>query len=279
MTIFVNDRKVGFKRYPNGELIVPKITFPTGKFHADVRLQWTGDEDLIQLVMVKSALPPRAVADLYIDYMPYSRMDRDQGEMAFTLRAIADQIVSMGWDQILVVEPHSDVTLNLLRAKPIWATMNLLRKTMQMIGFDKQRDWVVLPDKGAHLRYSAQDPIMADLDLVVLSKTREFETGKITGLEISERIMRGTPPEEEFDSRALIIDDLSSRGGTFVAAAELMRKRLDVTEVSLLVTHMEPVGLLGDLRTKLNRVFCTDTMDFPRPVPSNFHVFHREDYL
>jgi ribose-phosphate pyrophosphokinase len=118
--------------------------------------------------------------------------------------------------------------------------------------------------------------LISQSNVIVLKKKRDFETGKIQGLEIESLTMRGAIGVEDTagTSKALIIDDLSSRGGTFVGAADLLRTH-GFDKVALLVTHMEPAGLLGDLRHKLDRVFCTDTMTFPRPVPANFEVFQR----
>jgi phosphoribosylpyrophosphate synthetase len=114
---------------------------------------------------------------------------------------------------------------------------------------------------------------------VVLKKKREFDTGKILGIEVDYQIVRRLDKDPHDAPRALIIDDLSSRGGTFVGAAELLRSELDMQYVALLVTHMEPAGLLGDLRNKLDRVFCTDTMSFPLPVPANFEILPTKDWL
>jgi len=278
--IFVNDREVKFTTYPNGEAVVPEI--PKGLNGTYLgRLRWSGDHDLLQLALVNGLLAQHNAryTVLTSDYMPYSRMDREQDGHCFSLKYVSEIIAAMCWNKVYVVEPHSDVTLKLLGAEPIWATARLTPKAMSWMGFDKEHDYLVLPDAGAYKRYSELVPELDECHVVVLKKRRNFETGKITGLEVGYTLNRGGYEPNVTPKKALIIDDLSSRGGTFVQAAELLRAQLNFTEVALLVTHMEPAGLIGDLPKALDRVFCPETMTFPRPVPSNFEVFSRSDWL
>lgn len=284
MSIFVDEVEVSFGTYPNGEAVVPKFE-PFGHNWSvpTVRLHWEDDRDLVHLALVRSVVRDyssmRELAPkLFVDYMPYSRMDRAQDGYCFSLHVVAKQLNAMKWQSVQVVEPHSKKTLSLVgNSEPVWATAKLTPTVLELLAFDPALDYVVLPDTGARERYEELMPTVLDgYNLVVLRKTRDFGSGKITGLEVDHRVLRGTlttPPR-----KALIIDDLCSRGGTFVAAASLLRQ-LGASDVSLLVTHMEPAGLTGDLPDKLDHVFCTDTMTFPTPVPANFTVFPRGAWL
>lgn len=285
MSIYVDDKLVTFTKYPNGETVVPAITLDTRRRDHVVRLHWESDVDLVHLVLVRGLvgqlLPkdPFFAPDLFIDYMPYSRMDRAQDDHCFSLRYVAGVISAQKWRKIEVVEPHSEVTTGLLGAEPIWATATLTPKVMRATGFDKECDYLVFPDAGAVKRYTDLMPdIVASCHLVVMKKVRDFATGKITGLDIDHTLLRGRGAAGR-KPNALIVDDLSSRGGTFVQAADILRDVVGCEKVSLLVTHMEPVGLTGDLPKKLDRVFCTDTMTLPRPLPGNFELFQRSDWL
>lgn len=287
MSIYLNDRVVPFTQYPNGESCIPilKPSVPGARY--DVRLHWESDQDLINLMFLSKVIraeyqgmlgnPPM---NLFIDYMPYSRMDRAQDGHCFSLKHVADFINTVGFETIEVVEPHSQVTLDLLnRSRPVWATAKLAPVAMHWMAFDKKRDFLVLPDAGAYKRYSEiMGDVLSKCHVAVLKKKRDFETGKIQGLEIDYLVTRGKS-QGGYGAKALIIDDLSSRGGTFVGAADLLREALGFTYVALLVTHMEPAGLNVNMRTKLDRVFCTDTITFPRPAPSNFEIFQRSHWL
>ncbi len=284
MSIFLNERLLTFDQYPNGETIVPDLHFNTDG-NVRVRLHWESDVDLVRLVLIKGLIDQIRYSDaafyrvqtvLTIDYFPYSRMDREQDGKCFSLKYIADMLNEMNWDKVHIVEPHSQVTLDLVRrSSPVWATAKLTPKAMDMMGFNLHADYIVLPDKGAYKRYADLMPETLNIcNVVVMGKDRDFATGKIKGMKIEYKIVRHDGPVR----RALIIDDLSSRGGTFVGAADVLRAA-GFEYVALLVTHMEPAGLLGDLRHKLDRVYCTDTMTFPRPVPDNFEIFQRSDWL
>lgn len=286
VSIYVGGEEVVFGTYPNGETLVPKLDGRTPGQLMDVWLHWESDADLVRLVLVHGAVIQALASQgrmhvspaLFIDYMPYSRMDRQQDGHCFSLKYVAEQLNALGWSSVTIVEPHSQVTLDLVEnSQPLWVTKVLTPLAMSHVGFDVARDCIVLPDAGAFKRYGELMPdVLSTCNVVVLRKVRDFASGKITGIEVDHRIIRGNAGTDI--GHAVIIDDLSSKGGTFVGAAEALRS-LGATSVSLLVTHMEPAGLTGSLPDKLDNVFCTDTMTFPRPVPANFHVFPRSEWL
>jgi len=290
MSIYLNDHLVKFSEYPNGETVVPtlKDILPAlGCSEFDdvfsVRLHWESDQDLTRLTLLRGLLAQNVnhqarYPSLLIDYMPYSRMDREQDGSCFSLMHVARQIRDLDWHKIEVVEPHSEETLRRLRAQPVWATQTLTPKAMERIAFNPEHDFIVLPDMGAYKRYVDLMPEILDkVNVVVLKKARDFATGEITGLDVSYTLVRGHNKGTQ-GARALIVDDLASRGGTFVAAADLLRS-IGFSQVHLLVTHMEPAGLKGEMRNRLDRVFFTDTMTVPRPLPENFECFNRNEWL
>lgn len=288
MSIYLNDVLVQFGRYPNGEAIVPQLDLTNLGAYPKVRLHWEDDTDLVKLLLVRGALedarndlgvPIGLPPALVIDYMPYSRMDRSEGGSCFSLEHVAMFIQQLHWRSIAVVEPHSSVTLRSLGAKPLDVTTKLLPLVLEEVDFSKTRDYLVLPDEGAVTRYQEQLPeLFAECNIVVLSKTRDFATGKITGLEVNRRILRGDRLEHP-GAQAVIIDDLCSRGGTFIGAAGLLRAQLGCENVYLLVTHMETAGVNDNLAEALTHVFCTDTMLSPtQSVPYSFTVYPRSTW-
>jgi ribose-phosphate pyrophosphokinase len=293
VAIYVNDKHVVFGAYPNGEAVVPKLDV---KPPFTVRLHWENDDDLVRLLLVRGLLgqmwleanKPGHFPRLFIDYMPYSRMDRSENGSCFSLQHVTRFIRELNWQTIDVVEPHSDATLALLGddAHVQNITTKLLPKIMADVGFEKSDDFLVLPDNGAYQRYWEQAAnVIGDCHTVVMGKKRDFDTGEIQGLEVDYQMIRGWRAGSArgmVDRKALIFDDLSSRGGTFVAAASVLREQLDFAEVYLLVTHMETVGYTGSLGNSdlITRVFCTDSMTPPPPeqVPDNFTIITREEW-
>jgi ribose-phosphate pyrophosphokinase len=138
--------------------------------------------------------------------------------------------------------------LNKAQAKHI--NFDLLQNVMKEIGFDKDIDYVVFPDATANKRYGN---VKIPNQLTGI-KHRNFETGKIESLELAGKI-KGK------GFKALLIDDLSSYGGTFLMTAEKL-KELGASEIYLLVGHCEDSIFEGNVfKTDLiNKVFTTNSI-------------------
>jgi ribose-phosphate pyrophosphokinase len=181
--------------------------------------------------------------ELTIYYMPYSRMDRSENGSAFTLKYIADFINSLNFPDVEIIEPHSDVCMALINnSHARYITVDMLPDVKKAIGFREDFDFIFFPDAGAQKRYGSK--IKAKWEIVGF-KHRDFETGKITKLEIV-----GHLPENLRDVKILIVDDLCSKGGTFMLAAEELKNR-GANEIYLMVGHCENTIHEGN-------VLCTD---------------------
>ena len=94
--IFINDRELKVKKFPNGESLINDEGYRIKKEGNTVRIKFEGDEDITHLIFLKGYLDElRAKADLIIPYMPYSRMDRTEGVTLFTLKYLCKLINSL----------------------------------------------------------------------------------------------------------------------------------------------------------------------------------------
>lgn len=259
--ILLNGKEVEFKKFPNGEtLFIPEGL--DDLWHNQISFKYEDDSDLIKLFMLRHYLDERRFTNikLLIYYMPYSRMDRSVGGSPFTLGYIADFINNLEFDSVEIIEPHSDVTPAVLfRSKTNYINEELLTIVMNEVQFDLATDYVVYPDGGAQKRYAK----MFDGNTLVGHKERDFTTGKIKKLDIIGNIPSTLPLQ---NAKALIVDDLSSYGGTFLLTAEKLREK-GFKEVYLLVAHCEESIYLGDvLKTDLiDKVYTTNTIiNFPK---------------
>lgn len=253
--IILNDQKVEFETFPNGEtkLVEDSIKCYAEYFNNFISFKYGNDSDLIKLMLVKQYLDDiEEFAELTIYYMPYSRMDRSENGSAFTLKYIADFINKLNFEKVKVVEPHSDVTPALLnKVEPIYINFDLLPKVMEEVGFDKDNDYLFFPDSGAQKRYHS----LKGYKQLVGYKHRDFETGEIKSLEVV-----GEIPEKP--NKIIIVDDLSSYGGTFLHSG-LKLKELGFKEVYLLVAHCENSIFKGKLLKEdspITKIFTTDTI-------------------
>lgn len=251
--IKLNGKEVQFEQFPNGETKMLHEDMII-EDHSHIDFKYENDSDLIKLLFVKNYIDdvyPDTSIDLIVYYNPYSRMDRSENNSPFTLKYVSSFINGLNFKTITVLEPHSDVSCALLnRSNPISINFKLLPEVLKEIGFDKENDYIVFPDVTSNKRYGDVD---IENRLTGLKK-RDFKTGRIKSLDLV-----GNISKKGF--KALMIDDLSSYGGTFLMTAKRLIE-LGATEIYLLVGHCEDSIFDGDVfKTDLiSKVFTTDTI-------------------
>ncbi|MFJ7982358.1 ribose-phosphate pyrophosphokinase [Lysinibacillus xylanilyticus] len=260
--LLLNGYNLTINSFPNGELNILNIEEAiklrkANKPHHFI-LKYESDKDLMALFFAKRHLDVRMQwnnsSDLSIAYMPYSRMDRaETPETPFMLKFVCNFINDMRFNTVYVHEPHSAITPQLLNnVVEIYDNINLVKEAMRYEGFNPTHDYIVFPDKGAMERYKGliESPCM-----LYGKKEREFSTGKIIGLDI----VGDKSKIVEDNSIALIVDDLSSYGGTFVHTSKKL-KELGFASVALLVAHAENSIFKGQLFEHVDRVYTTDSI-------------------
>ena len=201
---------------------------------------------------------------LNILYMPYSRMDRANDDYMFTLKYMGRLFNNIGNVSINVIEPHSQATIDILNAQPnlrkevkaVYRSLDLLRERTNLMDFDNTV--LVMPDNGAKLRYlSLDDDRVNFMNKVTFEKKRDFDTGQITSIDFCEEDMG----VDLFDKTAVIIDDLCSRGGTFMGTAAKLREA-GADEIILIVTHCEEAIFDGAILTTdlIDEVITTNSI-------------------
>lgn len=255
--IILNGQKVEFEQFPNGETkLVKDSLFKDTKIstYAYISFKYESDNDLIKLMLVKRYLDEVKImfrTSLTIYYMPYSRMDRVENDSAFTLKYVAEFINNLNFERVTIIEPHSDVAVALLnKATAKYINFDLLPKVLDDMGFDKEKDYIVFPDAGAQKRYHS----LTGYKQLVGFKNRDFETGEIKSLQIV-----GQLPSSTEGVKALIVDDLSSYGGTFVHTSKALNS-LGIDTVNLLVAHAENSIFKGKLFDYIDKVYTTDSI-------------------
>lgn len=253
--IKVNRVPIEVTKFPNGESLIKRdFARPQIKDYK-VSLKFESDLDLIHLAMIKHEIDEvNGEAILQLPYVPYSRMDRTEGKNVFTLKAICKLINSLNFKEVHILEPHSDVCIALLdRVIPYnYTTQQLLPKALKETGLNlNDVDYLVFPDGGAEKRYSKQ---VNCKNILTAIKHRDFTTGDIKSLEIIGK------PTEKFN--AIIVDDLCSKGGTFMLTANKL-KEMGADKIYLVVSHCENTILDGDVLKEdspIEKVFTTNSI-------------------
>jgi ribose-phosphate pyrophosphokinase len=257
--IWINKQPIKFTTFPNGETKVDEESIIKAVLGEETPIQvsfkYESDADFMKLFFVRSYLSD--VLNMHdirlsIYYMPYSRMDRSENLSVFTLKYVTTLINSMEFSEVTIHEPHSDVTPALIdRVHVRFITPSLLRQAKERVGFNHEKDIIFFPDAGAQKRYGHMATGARSL---VGYKHRDWETGKIDSFQVV-----GEAPQEPF--QAIIVDDLSSYGGTFMAAGEALRK-LGAAQVHLVVGHAENSILEGNIfkTDVINKVFTSNSI-------------------
>lgn len=258
--IIINGEEVKFTKFPNNETLVDTSYLNTlrGTKENSIIFKYYKDEDLLHFKFVLDhLLEQECVANnIVITYMPYSRMDRSQNGNCFTLKYILFMFkMHFLFNNFYIVEPHSDVSLDGDNIKPLYITPELCK-----IAITENPDitTICFPDKGARNRYTKlfeeYYPELNKLNILYCNKVRDFDTGKITDLELI-----GNTTDVK---NVLIADDLCSAGGTFYYTAKKL-KESGVENVFLAVTHTENNISNGELikdTTPINKIYTTDSM-------------------
>lgn len=254
--IKINGKRVLTETFPNQETKVKAFMDGVTDQDTVVELKYESDKDLVTLLFVKSRLDERQQkAKLFIWYMPYSRMDREIPGDLFTLKYVCQFIGGLGFESVVVLEPHSEKTALLLEANgvavtSIYPVKQWIHQIMKDVDFSTI-DHVVYPDKGARSRY--EDSVLPNL--LTFEKKRDAETGQIQGLFLKEGHVNP-------GSHCIIIDDLCARGGTFMSVGKIL-KEAGAKRVSLLVAHCENTVFEGDLlknNSPIDHIYTSESM-------------------
>lgn len=236
--IKLNGTEVEFGRFPNGEVNLPIADISLRSYN-EVEWMYEADEEFFLLALLKDFIDNTITkAYISIHYMPHSRMDRANESYWFSLKTAAKMVNNMGWDYVHVVEPHSDVTPALLDKSFTvnWCMANI-QKVLGMTGSTS----LFFPDAGAAKRYTYNMPY------AVGNKRRNFKTGEIESFTLS----------GDVHEKVLIVDDMCSKGGTFVHSARLLKTK-GAMKVNLLVAYCEPTVFKGELFDHIDKMYVSE---------------------
>jgi ribose-phosphate pyrophosphokinase len=234
------------EHYPDGSL---KIALPEFPFEEEIHITWMyqNEEELLALIYVVNHIRNYICGNktkiyLKMPYVPNARMDRikDPTTEVFTLKYFADIINSLNFEEVEVLDPHSNVSAALINNIRVQNPKHLIDGTIEKIhkdfAFNIEELLIFYPDEGSMKRYSN----LLNMPYVFGIKCRDWKTGEILGLEVKGNI------EDIKGKNVLIVDDICSKGGTFYHSAKKL-KELGANKVFLYVSHCEDSLYDGEL--------------------------------
>jgi ribose-phosphate pyrophosphokinase len=168
------------------------------------------------------------------------RFDYDE---SFGLKIIADFINSCKFSSVEILHPHSDVSLALIDNSYATNLIDIMYWAISGVSsYGRENITLVSPDAGAY-KWVFKIAEQFKLPLVAANKFRDHD-GKIS-LNFNGDVA---------GKKCLILDDLCSRGGTFVALTKQLKEQ-GAKSVNLYVSHFE--GGCGEYKQTIGRMLET----------------------
>lgn len=253
------DDVLSIGKYPDG---TPAITTEYEKLYMFcekndfIEVCWFYDnmEEFFALQIIVAYLKDHGMDNIILNlpYCPNARMDRAESDNdVLIMKYFGKLINSLGFKVVRILDPHSSAVENTIDRAEIHYPLKHIQKTIEDIG---NIDLLFYPDHGSESRYS---PIQEDLDLPYLSgyKQRDWKTGRIEKLQI----LGDTSTIKE--KNILIIDDICSKGGTFLYSAKAL-KEYGAADIYLYVTHCENTILQGEIINSglIKKIYTTNSI-------------------
>ncbi|MCL1918595.1 MAG: ribose-phosphate pyrophosphokinase [Peptococcaceae bacterium] len=268
--IKINNTLQPIEHFPAGEQRLT-LAVQSGTSYT-VEWVYEREDELITLLYLCSHIKAQGahLSVLYIPYLPNARMDRVQsGSEVFTLKYFCQMINSLSFAKIYINNPHSDICMALLHnaedaylaGGKIRHNNDIILHLLQRLELDPAKDILFYPDQGCAKKYEGVIPF----PFMSGHKHRNWHTGKIESFDVL-----GAQPRPPFN--ALIVDDISSYGTTFLHAAKKL-KTLGADKIWLYVTHCENSILQGDLINSglVEKIYTTQSI-FTAPCPAVIEI-------
>lgn len=184
---------------------------------------------------------------LLLPYFPAARQDRVmvKGE-ALTVKIYADIINHAQYEQVFILDPHSEVTPALLHRVKVFDNHQLVKQAVL-----KETDYLLIaPDGGALKKVYKLAQSLNGQPVIECSKMRNVQTGQLSGFKVFADDLKG--------KTCVLVDDICDGGGTFLGLAKELKAK-NAGKLILVVTHgIFSKGLI-ELTTVFSDIYCTDS--------------------
>jgi len=278
--------KYEISRFPDGQQSLRLIEEGYNTFHSlkdnpygiTIKSRLNDFRDLEIIICATQALKEVGVQRirLYIPYCTGARSDRKfmEGGINYVKHVIAPIINSQGYEQVIIMDPHSDVLEacinNFVKVDNIRLAEFTFKDYFLSKGFETwsnsnfQNVRLVSPDAGALKKvFHVADKFGYKNDIVIASKHRNLETGKIDFTNVPMSL-------NDADKDVFIFDDIGDGFGTFINIAnEIEEKRKLSSDVHpsqhgknyLVVTHsIQEIGLKRALNV-FDKIYTTNSIN------------------
>lgn len=260
--ITINNKSVNIEQFPDGtkRLLNFDINSYGVKDESYNHIVWCyeSDDEIFTLICLKKHLDNYAKLpfDLIMPYCPNGRLDRVKKESeVFTLKYFCDIINSLNFKEVYIFDPHSNVTEALINNFRPLSVSNTIGYVFWASSLKSKNDIIYFPDDGAYKRYNGMKCFneYGFKNFIYGKKNRDWETGKINGLEVYSPDGSKLNDGDLIGKNVLMIDDIISYGGTLAYSADKL-KELGAEKIYIYASHTENSVLDKEKSTLLPRL-------------------------
>ena len=255
--IYLDDIPIKLCLFPDGTLNLTDASFIPHNSVIKITWKFNSLMEQVQLYHLTNFLKdiyPEHKLNLYLPYCLDARMDRVKNPQyeVHTLKYFCKFINDLGFNNVYVEDVHSSVTMALLDRA---IDMRIDKRINRLVERELQPDYLYFPDKGAYERYE----YLRIRTSFFGEKDRDWVTGEIRGVIVHNPY---NIVEAAYKNRSiLIIDDISSYGGTFHHSANKL-KEMGFGTIYLYITHCENSILQGDAinNPNIKHIYTTNSI-------------------
>lgn len=226
---------------------------------------WPVNDHLMELLIMIDAFRRAGANSItaVVPWLPYSRKDKkDHRQDPITARLVADMLQTAGVSRVLALDLHADALEGFFRVPVInIKPFDLYAQYLEQQNIDTSQLVVVAPDMGGAKR-ARRFAERLGAHVVILEKMRQHNSP-------DSEIMTMIGNVE--GKKAMVIDDMTSTGGTLINTAAYLKIR-GAVEVDTCVSHAVLADDAHELiaNSKIDHFITTDSV----PIPEEKRTFN-----
>ena len=216
-------------------------------------------DDLVKIILANDAARRMGFKNikLFLPYFPAARQDRvcNSGE-PLTIKVFTEMINSCGFDEVIILCPHSDVTPALINNVTVLDELNYVDMVINSL-YKSSRDInIVCPDAGAGKRVNkivqhlSNNDGHVNFNLIRCEKIRDVKDGAIKEFFVDAENLGEFP--------TIICDDINSMAGTFLGLGKKLKEK-NCGALMLYTSHSDCVEGIQRAIEYFDHVYTTNS--------------------
>ena len=220
--MLINNINYNISRFSSGEMKLHIEDLLNLVQNNEVNILYNGEISMFELMIIIEFYQSNDVLiNLTLCYLPYQRMDKNNGKEVCTIKLVANIINKLRLNKLFICEPHCNIDY-FNNAKIIPLVEKIYNKAISIIT-PSINDKIVFTDAGSHQKYGH-----LSTNSIYFRKHRSLETGLIDKHEIVGDISNAR--------KFVIIDDIISSGDTIISCIDMLPAD---SEIYIICGHFE----------------------------------------